>query len=90
MMHDYYRRYYSPSNILITAAGNLNHEHLVELAREHFEDLPVNGTLAPDRAPSPARAAGFPQQDFARADASLHGRAGVSRSRTSCASPATC
>ena len=44
MMHEYYQRYYSPSNILITAAGNLNHDHLVELAREHFEDLPVNGS----------------------------------------------
>jgi len=53
MIHDYYRRYYSPSNILITAAGNLNHERLVDLARQHFEDLPVNGTLAPDVAPVP-------------------------------------
>src|SRR5580692_9263482 len=26
MIDDYYQRYYSPSNILITAAGNLNHE----------------------------------------------------------------
>src|SRR5579872_6171444 len=26
MIHDYYRQYYSPSNILITAAGNLSHE----------------------------------------------------------------
>src|SRR5215469_16511760 len=35
-INDYYRRYYSPSNILITAAGNLRHKHLVELARQHF------------------------------------------------------
>src|SRR5579863_7946819 len=40
MIDDYYRRYYSPKNILITAAGNLNHAHLVDLARQHFEDLP--------------------------------------------------
>jgi predicted Zn-dependent peptidase len=53
MIHDYYRRYYSPSNILITAAGNLNHERLVELARGHFEDLRVNGTLSPEIAPVP-------------------------------------
>jgi len=53
MIQDYYRRYYSPSNILITAAGNLNHERLVELARQHFEDLPKNGTIAPDVAPAP-------------------------------------
>jgi predicted Zn-dependent peptidase len=53
MIHDYYRQYYSPSNILITAAGNLNHDSLVELARQHFEDLPVNGKLLPDRPPVP-------------------------------------
>ncbi len=53
MINDYYRRYYSPSNILITAAGNLNHEHLVDLARQYFEDLPKNGTLSPDVAPVP-------------------------------------
>ena len=53
MIGDYYRRYYSPSNILITAAGNLNHGRLVELAREHFEDLRINGALQPDVAPVP-------------------------------------
>lgn len=53
MLNDYYTRIYSPSNILITAAGNLNHEHLVGLARQYFEDLPVNGTLTPDRKPTP-------------------------------------
>ena len=53
MIHDYYRRYYSPSNILITAAGNLNHQRLVELARQHFEDLRMNGSLPPDVAPTP-------------------------------------
>jgi predicted Zn-dependent peptidase len=53
MIQDYYQRYYSPSNILITAAGNLNHERLVELARGHFEDLRVNGTLSPEIAPVP-------------------------------------
>ncbi len=52
-IHDYYRRYYSPSNILITAAGNLKHDHLVELAREHFEDLRKNGGMSPDPAPVP-------------------------------------
>ena len=52
-IHDYYRRYYSPSNILITAAGNLKHDHLVELARQHFEDLRKNGSMAADPAPVP-------------------------------------
>ncbi len=53
MISDYYRRYYSPANILITAAGNLRHPHLVELAREHFEDLRMNGRLTPDPTPVP-------------------------------------
>jgi len=53
MIHDYFHRYYSPANILITAAGNLNHQRLVELSREHFEDLAVNGALPQDPAPVP-------------------------------------
>jgi predicted Zn-dependent peptidase len=53
MIDSYFQRYYSPSNILITAAGNLNHANLVDLARQHFEDLRVNGTLAPEIAPVP-------------------------------------
>ena len=53
MIHHYYQHYYSPSNILITAAGNLKHDHIVELARKHFEDLPSNGTISPDPAPTP-------------------------------------
>src|ERR1700693_1744931 len=31
MLHEYCRGYYSPSNILITAAGNLDHDRLVDL-----------------------------------------------------------
>jgi predicted Zn-dependent peptidase len=53
MIHDYYRRYYSPSNIVITAAGNLNHERLVDLARDHFQDLRVSGALPPAQVPVP-------------------------------------
>jgi len=53
MIDSYFQRYYSPSNILITAAGNLNHAQLVDLARQHFEDLPVNGQLSPEVAPVP-------------------------------------
>ncbi len=53
MIDGYYQRYYSPSNILITAAGNLNHGELVELARKHFEDLKISPQLAPEVAPVP-------------------------------------
>src|SRR6202162_1581653 len=51
-IQDYCRGYYSPSNILITAAGNLNHDRLVDLAREHFEDLRVNGHPSPGHPPA--------------------------------------
>jgi predicted Zn-dependent peptidase len=53
MIDSYFQRYYSPSNILITAAGNLNHAELVELARQRFEDLKITGQLAPEVAPVP-------------------------------------
>jgi predicted Zn-dependent peptidase len=53
MLRAYYSRYYAPSNILITAAGNLSHERLVELVRERFEDMPFDAQLAPDIAPVP-------------------------------------
>ena len=39
-------RVYSPKNILITAAGNLEHEHIVRLIRERFDDLQERGALA--------------------------------------------
>ena len=53
MIHDYYGRYYSPANILITAAGNLKHAHLVSLASQHFSDLKVKRKLVPDAPPVP-------------------------------------
>src|SRR5258708_707 len=53
MLNGYYERIYSPANILITAAGNLKHDHIVELARRHFEELRMNGEVPPDRAPVP-------------------------------------
>ena len=53
MLHEYYSRIYSPSNILITAAGNLDHQRLVDLAAERFDRLKMNGDLLADRAPIP-------------------------------------
>jgi predicted Zn-dependent peptidase len=53
MLHEYYTRIYSPANILITAAGNLEHDHIVELTRNHFEELKMNGPVPPDRSPVP-------------------------------------
>jgi len=52
MVQDYYHNVYTPANLLITAAGNLDHAHLVELARERFEALAPVGPEPPQVAPS--------------------------------------
>ena len=39
----YYREVYTPSNLVITAAGNLTHAKLVGLCQEHFGSLPASG-----------------------------------------------
>src|SRR5580700_6117794 len=49
----YYRQFYTPSNILVTAAGNLNHKKLVQLAGEHFADLKRRSTPTVELKPQP-------------------------------------
>ena len=39
MLQEFFTRTYSPANILITAAGHLEHAQLAELAAERFESL---------------------------------------------------
>ena len=56
MLLDFYGRVYSPSNILITAAGNLEHRHIVELVEENFAGLierrrPELGSIPQPHAP---------------------------------------
>ncbi len=56
MLCDFYQRVYSPSNILITAAGNLEHGHIVDLVEEKFaglaeRDRPLNGAIPQPHAP---------------------------------------
>jgi predicted Zn-dependent peptidase len=43
----YMKRHYTAGNTVVAAAGNLEHEHFVELAARHFADLPLH-------APPPA------------------------------------
>ena len=88
-LNEYYRRIYSPGNILITAAGNLKHDQIVDLARQQFERLPANGSLDAGPCPAAARAAGLSQQNIAGADTSLSGRSGLSDVASGRASPAT-
>ncbi len=49
----YYERVYAPGNILITAAGNLDHDQLVRIAEEKFSRLSGNGVPPAQAAPMP-------------------------------------
>ncbi len=50
---DYYKRVYTPRNLLITAAGSLDHDHIVRLVEEQFASLKDIGTPTPDGVPHP-------------------------------------
>ncbi|HTS29147.1 MAG TPA: pitrilysin family protein [Bryobacteraceae bacterium] len=52
MICAYYEAVYAPANLMVTAAGNLTHERLVALVREHFEGLPPGPPPAPDSVPA--------------------------------------
>jgi predicted Zn-dependent peptidase len=43
MLLDFYRRVYTPSNILITAAGNVDHSTLCRMVEEKFSSLRLEG-----------------------------------------------
>lgn len=51
MIDGYYGKHYVPANMFITAAGNLTHERLVELASERFEALQQGQDGGTDAAP---------------------------------------
>jgi predicted Zn-dependent peptidase len=51
LVHDFYSRIYSPRNILITAAGNLDHDDIVQLVRDRFDSFPERGALPEDMTP---------------------------------------
>lgn len=49
----YHRRVYSPANILVTAAGNLDHRTLVQLTEDHLGDLKPRPALTSGEHPEP-------------------------------------
>src|SRR5881628_1917548 len=59
MQHDqlirFFRDSYQPANMLITAAGNLNHDRLSAAIRHTFEPL-INSTVPPEVTPPSTRA----------------------------------
>ena len=52
MIRSYYSGVYAPANLIVTAAGNLTHERLVGLVREHFASLPAGAPVPADNVPS--------------------------------------
>src|SRR6476660_9720974 len=51
MIRSYYSAVYSPANLVVTAAGNLTHNGLVALARQHLESLPPAAAAPHDQSP---------------------------------------
>jgi predicted Zn-dependent peptidase len=52
VIDDYYRSVYTPENLLVTAAGHLSHEHLVDLAAKRFEAIRPAGPPPLNAAPA--------------------------------------
>jgi predicted Zn-dependent peptidase len=52
MIRSYYQTNYSPANLIVTAAGNLTHERMVGLVREHFDAVPPGIPSPPLQAPT--------------------------------------
>ena len=52
VIQNFYRSVYTPENLLITAAGNLTHERLVELAAARFDKLKPAGPVPTEPVPS--------------------------------------
>jgi predicted Zn-dependent peptidase len=48
---DYFARVYHPANIVVAAAGHLEHERVANLVRRHFSGLRKGGTPANGRPP---------------------------------------
>jgi len=54
MIQSYFHQVYNPSNILITAAGNLDHSQLLDLASREFEGLKDVGERPVEASPKPS------------------------------------
>ncbi len=51
MVQSYYSSIYAPANMIVTAAGNLSHQRMVALVREHFEAVAPGQPLGADSVP---------------------------------------
>src|SRR5450755_2189863 len=51
-LESYYHQVYTPTSVVITAAGNLTHKALVDLAGEQFNTMHKNGSAPGEVAPA--------------------------------------
>ena len=52
-LHEWFKQKYGPESLLITAAGNLDHQQIVDLAGAAFGDLPRGKSTAAETSPLP-------------------------------------
>jgi predicted Zn-dependent peptidase len=50
-LRQFFERHYVPGNMLITAAGHLTHQHVVDLAGKEFDGVPSGSVMAEGPAP---------------------------------------
>ncbi|MCS6815851.1 MAG: insulinase family protein [Blastocatellia bacterium] len=50
----YFQQLYTPPNLIVSAAGQVEHEHLVELAARYFDHIPDSGMRPRDTTPWPS------------------------------------
>ena len=50
---EHFRRYYAPNNMIVSAAGNLEHRHLVDLVGKYYGALEAGPPVEPDPVPVP-------------------------------------
>ncbi len=54
MLEEYWRRFFIPNNMIVCAAGNLNHDHFVELVRQRFAGLQLGKNGFHQTPPKPS------------------------------------
>ena len=74
MIEKYYRHFYSPKNILVTAAGNLSHKEMVGLVGDHLGDLKPRPFRPRQSKPHPHAPLVFLQQGIAGAGSPVYRR----------------
>jgi predicted Zn-dependent peptidase len=52
-LEEWFSRWYAPNHIVITAAGNVEHEQMMNLASEYFEDRKKSAANGHENKPSP-------------------------------------